>query len=126
KMAKSEGNFLTLNSIVGKSFSPLAYRYFLMLAHYRSRVIFSWEALEAANNAFEKLKSFVSRTVLDTNAGGVDLAYKAKFMEKMENDLNTPQALAVLWTLVKDKEVTLEDKLATILEFDKVLGLGLK
>ncbi len=123
KMAKSEGNQIILKNIEERGFSPLAYRYFLMLAHYRSKVIFSWEALEAANNAFEKLKRFVGPIPAP---GNVDLAYKAKFMEKMENDLNTPQAIAILWTLVKDKEVTPEDKLATILEFDKVLGLGLK
>lgn len=123
KMAKSEGNFITLRDITEKGFSPIAYRYFLLMAHYRAKVTFSWEALEAANNAFEKLKRFVGPL---GRAGQVDLAYKAAFMEKIENDLNTPQALAVLWTLVKDKEVTPENKLATILEFDKVLGLNLK
>lgn len=123
KMAKSEGNQITLAEISNKNFSPLVYRYFLMMAHYRSKVIFSWEALEAANNAFEKLKRFVGPI---GSPGSIDFAYKAKFIEKMENDLNTPQAIAVLWTLVKDKEVSPENKLATILEFDKVLGLGLK
>lgn len=123
KMAKSEGSYIRLKDVVERGFSPLAYRYFLLMAHYRSKVVFSWEALEAANNAFEKLKRFVGPI---GDAGVVDQAYKAKFMEKIENDLNTPQALAVLWTLVKDKEVTSENKLATIIEFDKVLGLNLK
>lgn len=123
KMAKSEGSYIRLKDVVERGFSPLAYRYFLLMAHYRSKVVFSWEALEAANNAFEKLKRFVGPI---GDVGVVDQAYKAKFMEKIENDLNTPQALAILWTLVKDKEVTLENKLATILEFDKVLGLNLK
>lgn len=123
KMAKSEGSYIRLKDVVERGFSPLAYRYFLLMAHYRSKVVFSWEALEAANNAFEKLKRFVGPI---GDVGVVDQAYKAKFMEKIENDLNTPQALAILWTLVKDKEVTSENKLATILEFDKMLGLGLK
>lgn len=123
KMAKSEGSYIRLKDVVERGFSPLAYRYFLLMAHYRSKVVFSWEALEAANNAFEKLKRFVGPI---GDVGVVDQAYKATFMEKIENDLNTPQALAVLWTLVKDKEVASENKLATILEFDKVLGLDLK
>jgi cysteinyl-tRNA synthetase len=123
KMAKSEGNQITLKDLVERGFSPLTYRYFLLMAHYRSKVTFTWEALEAAQNAFEKLKRFVGPIA---RGGEVDIAYRARFMEKLENDLNTPQALAVLWTLVKDKEVTPENKLETLLEFDKVLGLGLK
>lgn len=122
KMAKSEGTGITLAELIKAGFNPLAYRYFLLLAHYRSPVTFSWEALTAAQNAFEKLKKFVER--LDSG-GTIDLAYKAKFIEKIENDLNTPQALAVVWTLVKDKDVLPNNKLATLLDFDKVLGLGL-
>jgi cysteinyl-tRNA synthetase len=123
KMAKSEGTGITLAEIAKRNFSPLAYRYFLLMAHYRTPVNFSWEALEAADNAFEKLKRFVG----PLNARGqVDEAYKAQFKEKLENDLNTAQALAVVWTLVKDKEIKPEDKLATLLDFDRVLGLGLK
>ena len=122
KMAKSEDNFITLKTLQEKGFSPLAYRYFLLMAHYRTPVNFSWEALEAAQNAYEKLKKFVST---GGSGGLVDEAYKAKFKEKLENDLNTAQALAIVWTMVKDKEVTIENKIATILDFDKVLGLGL-
>jgi cysteinyl-tRNA synthetase len=123
KIAKSEGNTIYLAEIVEKGFSPLAFRYFLLNSTYRTATSFTWEGLEAANNAFEKLKRFVGPMSV---MGEVDLAYKAQFAEKLGNDLNTPQALAVLWTLVKDKEVTPENKLATILDFDKVLGLGLK
>jgi len=122
KMAKSEGNQINLKTLVEKNFSPLAYRYFLLMAHYRTPVNFSWEALEAAQNAYEKLKKFVST---GGSGGSVDEAYKAKFKEKLENDLNTAQALAIVWTLVKDKKVTIENKIATILDFDRVLGLGL-
>ena len=122
KMAKSEDNFITLKTLQEKGFSPLAYRYFLLMAHYRTPVNFSWEALEAAQNAYEKLKKFVST---GGSGGLVDEAYKAKFKEKLENDLNTAQALAIVWTMVKDKEVTIENKIATILDFDRVLGLGL-
>lgn len=123
KIAKSDGNVIYLSEIINGGFSPIAFRYFLLLAHYRTPVNFTWEALQAADNAYKKLQEFISRITLD--AGEVDMVYKAKFMEKLENDLNTPQALAVLWTLVKDPEVSHESKKATLLDFDKVLGLGL-
>lgn len=122
KMAKSEGNFITLKTLVEKGFSPLAYRYFLLMAHYRTPVTFSWEALEAAQNAYRKLKRF--RDTL-TEVGVVNEGYRVKFTEKLENDLNTAQALALVWGLVKDSKIAREDKLATMLDFDKVLGLGL-
>lgn len=122
KMAKSEGTGITLGDIVKGGFDPLSYRYFLLMAHYRTPVTFSWEALTAADNAYKKLKKFMER--LD-EGGTVDLAYKAQFTEKIENDLNTPQALAILWTLVKDKDVPNNSKRATLIEFDKVLGLSL-
>lgn len=123
KMSKSVGNFFTIRDVFEKGFSPLALRYLFLLSHYRTPVNFTWEALTAAHNAYEKLKKLVASL---PSGGQVDLAYQAKFREKMENDLNTPQALAVLWTLAKDKDVLPEDKLATLLDFDKVLGLGLK
>lgn len=122
KMAKSEGTGITLSELKNGGFSPLAYRYFLLLAHYRTPVTFSWESLTAAQNAFDKLKKFTEK--LDSG-GIIDQAYKAKFVEKIENDLNTPQALAVVWTLVKDKDILPNNKLATLRDFDKVLGLGL-
>jgi len=122
KMSKSKNNFHTIRDVISGGFSPLALRYLFLLSHYRTPVNFTWEALTAAQNAYNKLKNFVLR--LD-EGGEVDQAYKAKFVEKLENDLNTPQALAVVWTLVKDKEVANNNKLATLRDFDKVLGLGL-
>ncbi len=122
KMAKSEGNHLTLKILEEKGFSPLSYRYFLLLSHYRTPTNFTWEALEAAQNAFNKIKKLVDSW---PDGGRVDEAYKAKFVEKIENDLNTAQALAILWTLAKDKEVKPEDKKATAQDFCKVFGLGL-
>jgi len=124
KMAKSEGNFYTLDDIEAKGFSPLAYRYFLLMAHYRTPVNFSWEALEAAQNAYRKLKE-IYHGLIRTNER-IDEKYKKEFDEAIENDLNTPEALAVVWKLVKDESVSPSDKHATLLEFDKVLGLDLE
>ncbi len=122
KIAKSDGNVIYLKEIEARGFSPFAFRYFLLNSTYRATTNFTWEALEAAQNALEKLRRFA----VGKTAGAVDEAYKAKFREKLENDLNTPQALAVLWTMLKDKEVKDEDKLATLRDFDTVLGLGLQ
>jgi cysteinyl-tRNA synthetase len=122
KMAKSLGNQITLKTLIEHGAPPLAYRYFLLMAHYRTPVNFSWEALEAAQNAYNRLKKFITGLPV---AGTINEAYKNKFTEKLENDLNTPQALAVLWGLVKDISISPEDKLSTLLDFDKVLGLGL-
>jgi len=122
KMAKSEGNHLTLNSLEERGFSPLAYRYLLLMAHYRTPVQFSFVSLEAAASAFEKLQKLVHGL---PDGGSINDAYRKMFKEKLENDLNTAQALAILWTLAKDKDISPEDKKATILNFDKVLGLGL-
>ncbi|MDO8590171.1 MAG: cysteine--tRNA ligase [bacterium] len=123
KMSKSLGNFITIRAVTEKGVSPLALRYLFLLSHYRTPTNFSFEALEAAENAYNRLKKFVAGLL---GTGVVDESYKQKFTEKLENDLNTPQALAVVWGLIKDKDISPEDKLATILDFDKVLGLGLE
>jgi cysteinyl-tRNA synthetase len=122
KMSKSEGTGLTLADVVKAGYSPLAYRYLLLMAHYRSPVTFTWEALTAAQNAFEKLKKAAQGL---EEGGVVDADYKSRFTEKLENDLNTPQALAVVWTMLKDKDLPPSVRLATLKDFDNVLGLGL-
>jgi cysteinyl-tRNA synthetase len=122
KIGKSLGNVVYLSEIKEKGFSPLAFRYFLLNSTYRTPTSFTWEALEAAQNALDKLKKQVATLPQE---GSVHEEYKLKFMEKMDNDLNTPQALAILWTMMKDKDVKDEDKRATLLDFDRVLGLGL-
>lgn len=124
KMAKSEGNFVTLKTLTERGFSPLAYRYFLLTAHYRTPVNFSWEALEAAQNAYRKLKETLSSLVRAD--GRMDENYKKQFAVAVANDLNTPEALAMVWKLAKDESVSPADKRTTLLEFDKVLGLDLE
>ncbi len=122
KIAKSEGNVVYLSEIIDRGFNPLAFRYLLLLSHYRTPTNFSWEALEAAQNAYNKITKLVASL---PDGGKVDEGYKKKFIEKIENDLNTPQALALLWTLMKDKDVSPEDKRATAQDFCRVYGLGL-
>ncbi len=123
KMAKSEGNFITLNTLTEKKYLPLAYRYWLLQARYNSPINFSFEALESAQTAFIKIvKNY--KTLPD--GGEVSQRYKEELTKAMNDDLDTPKTIALLWELLKDEPVSPEDKKETIKEFDKLLGLGIE
>lgn len=122
KMAKSGGNFITLQTLREKGINPLALRYLYLQSHYRSQVSFSWEALEAAETALTKLKRTVAN--LPDN-GSINQGYQVLFHEMVNDDLNTAGGLATVWELLKNSEVSDADKKATILDFDRVLGLKL-
>lgn len=123
KMAKSEENFVRLESVVEHGIHPLAFRYWLLSAHYRSPILFSWDALEAADVALRKLNGHMLS--LPEPEGKLVSTYHSLFKECIEDDLDTPKALALLWKVVKDANIKEEDKKATILDFDRVLGLDL-
>ncbi len=123
RMAKSEGNFITLNTIKTNGPSPLDYRYLLLNSHYRKKVDFSWSSLASASYGRKNISDKVYN--LGFKEGKINREFKNKFLEKINNDLNTSQALAVANELLKSKLAN-EDKLATILDFDKVLGLSFK
>ncbi|MDI6738639.1 MAG: cysteine--tRNA ligase [Nanoarchaeota archaeon] len=124
KMSKSSGEFLTLQVLMDKGYEPLVYRYFCLGAHYRQQLTFSFEGLDAAKAAYEKLKSRVIELKQKGEKGIVDdVGYLSKFSEAINDDLNTPKALAVMWDMLKDEDVG--NKLSLLLEFDRVLGLGL-
>ena len=118
RMAKSEGNFITLQTLKTKNFNPLVYRYFLLQAHYRKQLSFSWEALEGAENGLKKLKQQIRQ--IEPNAIS-DEHVKVEFLDAVNDDLNMPEALAVLWTALKEKRISLK----TVIQFDKILGLDL-
>lgn len=125
KMSKSLGNTYLLTDIVEKGFSPVSYRYFLLLSHYRTPTNFTWEGLESAQTACRRLKEFFA-TLPKGNIfshGKISEIYKKQFIEALEEDINTPEGIAVVWKLVKDESVSPKDKRATLLDFDKVLGL---
>lgn len=123
KMAKSEGNFITLQTVIEKGFSPLAYRYFLLGAHYRTQVNFTWEALQGAANALSNLKEKIS--LLNPTQRSINIQYTEKFNEAITDDLDTPKALSILWELLKDNSLDDAAKLGTALSFDEVLVLKL-
>ncbi|MDE2399874.1 MAG: cysteine--tRNA ligase [Patescibacteria group bacterium] len=122
KMAKSEKNFYTLRDVIEKGIDPIAYRFWLLMASYRTKVNFTWEALEGAEIALKRLYNLYLE--LDTEVGQVNQEYQQKFKNFVENDLDTPRALVVLWDVLKDKNLSPANKKATVLDFDKVLGLG--
>ncbi len=124
KMAKSFNNFYTLRDLVEKGVDPIAYRFWLLMANYRTRVNFVWDALEGAETALKRLKTLYLG--LGSTVGNVDQNYQNKFKEALEDDLNTPLAISHMWDLVRDDTVSNADKKATLLDFDKVLGLGLE
>ena len=122
KMAKSFNNFYTLKDITDRKIDPIAYRFWLLMANYRTRVNFVWEALEGSEIALKRLyKLYIE---LDGQIGKIDTKYQQKFKEYLEDDLDTPRALSLLWDVLKDETISPADKKATILDFDKVLGLG--
>ncbi|EKD76054.1 MAG: hypothetical protein ACD_43C00240G0006 [uncultured bacterium] len=127
RMGKSKGNFFTLPVVKEKDFDPLAYRYFCLSAHYRAKLNFSFEALTGAANALQKLHQAVKKLARETTAATeVDTVILERFRQAANEDLNMPQALAVMWEVVHANDMPAEIKLATLLEIDAVLGLHLE
>ncbi|MDR2149774.1 MAG: cysteine--tRNA ligase [Spirochaetaceae bacterium] len=128
KMSKSLDNFITLQTLVEAGYHPMDYRYFLMGAHYRSQIQFSYQALDAARNA---RKSLLAKLVLlkklaeGSPTGSPSPEHLAAFDSAMEDDLSTPRALAALWALMHDQTLAASDVLATVAVMDEGLGLRL-
>ncbi|MFA6131505.1 MAG: cysteine--tRNA ligase [Patescibacteria group bacterium] len=124
KMSKSLGNIYTLVQLEEKEIEPLAFRLFCLGAQYRAKLNFTFEAAQAAQNALNKLRE----TVRDWDEPTSDICeeYRKRFSEAIEDDLNTPQALAVMWEMIGDSSCcSTAVKAATLLEFDKIFGLDL-
>ncbi len=139
KMSKSEGGFLTLDTLTERGYEALDYRYFCLLAHYRSELRFSFDALDAARSArrriVSRIRTRMSEAGSDFPPGDPDQTpvsdtspaqrYLAAFASDLEDDLNTPRAVAQLWGLLKDDDVPAAEALAAALRMDDVLGIGL-
>lgn len=130
KMSKSTGKFITLQTLMDKGYSPMDYRYFLLSAHYRKKQKFSFEALDGAQSGYKNLKGKILNLKKDiTNKSSGDSAltnnYKNIFLEKINDDLNMPETMAVMWDMLKDDKLSSGEKLEIALDFDKVLGLEL-
>jgi cysteinyl-tRNA synthetase len=117
KMAKSAGNFLTLASVKENNISPLAYRYFVLQTHYRKQLNFSWDALSAAQNGLNHL----CRLLPDLPDKGENKNLSEKFSESINNDLDIPAALAIVWQAVRERKISRKQ----LFKFDEVFGLRL-
>jgi cysteinyl-tRNA synthetase len=127
KMSKSKGEFLTVSLLEQKGYDPLVYRLFCLQSHYRRTLVFSYENLDNAKVTYDKLIGKVAAlnpkddSPLDADAVK---ALKEQFCAAMDNDLSTAQALTVLYNVLKYKTND-ATKLASLADFDTVLGLGL-
>lgn len=129
KMSKSLGNFYRVKDIEEKGFDPLALRYLFLTAHYRTQMNYTEASLKAAANAYKSLKNHIIWSQKNTEETK-DLSsqaqkYQEQFIESINNDLNIPQAIAVVWKLIGDGTIKSFEKKHLLLDFDKVLGLGL-
>ncbi len=130
KMAKSDGTFVRLQDIKDKDIPPIVFRYLCLGAHYRASMEFTWDNLRAAMVALERLYSAV--TLLKENFSEkiqdakILPHWNSEFISAISNDLGMPQAIAIVWRLIKNTDVDGADKLVTLLNWDKVLGLSLQ
>lgn len=140
KMSKSRGTMFTLQDVINKGFSPMALRYLMLQAHYRSQLNFTWEGLQGAQNAYGKLVSAIgslrgsstSKAIPDSEIVTSDkpprndgVGYLHQFTESLSDDLNTSKALAVMWEVVGNSFIENSEKLKLLLKFDEVFGLQL-
>jgi len=125
KMSKSKGEFLTVSLLEEKGYDPLAYRFFCLQSHYRKSLVFSWENLDNAVVAYQKLIAKIANL---KNEGEVDAeafaAMKEKFVKALDNDLNTSLAVTAVYDALKF-QTNDATKLAVLDDFDRVLGLDL-
>ena len=126
KMSKSSGEFLTVSLLESKGYDPLVYRYFCLQSHYRKSLVFSYENLDNAVTAYNKLVARLAQ--LDPKDGEIDEAAfaegKKRFTDALDNDLNTSLAVTALYDVLKLR-TNGATKLALIADFDRVLSIGL-
>ncbi len=131
KMSKSLGNNVLVTDLIEKGYDPLSLRYLILTSHYKTGLNFTWESIESSQIAFNKLKAYVQsfrnqiqRNSLSSEKNSKVEEFRNRFYDSLNDDLNTPQALAVLWETLKSS-IPSNDKYDLALDFDKVLGLQL-
>jgi cysteinyl-tRNA synthetase len=121
KMAKSAGDFLRRQTLSEQGYDPLADRFFCLSAHYRTTLHVTWESLDGAVTALNRLRTAAYEW---GSPGAIDVGYMNSFTVQINDDLNMPRAVALTWELVKS-DLPPPTKKATLLQFDRVLGLRL-
>jgi len=126
KMSNSLGNFIEIPDVL-KNHDPMAVRYWRATVHYRSVIDYTDKHIQAAATALGRLRNAIARFELDSKGkkGSINVDAKGKFSKALEDDFNLPEAVAVLWEVVKSKQIKAADKQATLYDFDTVLGLRL-
>ncbi|MCH5166637.1 MAG: cysteine--tRNA ligase [Erysipelotrichales bacterium] len=126
KMSKSHGEFLTIQLLKDKGYDPIGFRFLCLNSHYRKPLLFSYDGLNQAEATLKKLRNRISNI---EDIGEVDegefMNYNDKFVSALEDDLNTANALSVLYELLKDEQVNGHTKLELIKKFDKVFAVEL-
>ena len=139
KMSKSLGNMYLVTDLIEKGYDPIAFRYLALTSHYRKGLNFTWKGLAGAQRALDRLKDFTSQreTSPRKNPSGLEFLtrrvrgigeveeYRKRFLVAVNDDLNMPQALAVVWEVVKSEKLKVKSKRELILDWDQVLGLDL-
>jgi len=128
RMGKSEGNFLRLQTLIDMGYDPLAYRYACLMAHYRTKLKFTWKSMDAAASGYSSLKDFVARA---SQIGGQEQPWVGEFRERfaaaISDDLNMPMAMAAVSEMIREADRRREyGILDALYDFDRVLGLRLR
>ncbi len=127
KISKSTGGLMTLSELEETGIEPLAYRTFLLSAHYRQQQAFSGSAIQGAQASYRRLVRHaveLREATDERGADGLD-GFRGRFRAAINDDLNTPQAMAVLWDVVRSSDLGGVERWVLVREFDQVLGLGL-
>jgi cysteinyl-tRNA synthetase len=119
KVSKSKGGLYTISDLEKKGFDPLSFRYLCLTTHYRKPLEFSIKKLEFAKKSYSRLRNIIS----EIQDSGINKKYLKEFEEAINNDLDMPRALQILWKLVRDKKA--KGKMGAIKKMDDVLGLDL-
>ena len=126
KMSKSKGDFLTVSLLIEKGYDPLSFRFMCLNSHYRKQLVFTYEALNQAEATLKKLRNKISNIVDEGELDeGEFSTYNDRFIKEISNDLNTANALSVMYELIKDEQVNGHTKLELIKKFDKVFSINL-
>lgn len=127
KISKSAGDVLLVDTLVDRGIDPLAFRYFILQGHYRQKLDFSFEAVEAAGTALRRLRTARAGC---GDAEGSDPTrlepHRRRFFTALADDLNTPRAIAALWEAIRADDLTPADRAALLDEADRVLAFGLR
>ena len=128
KMSKSLGNFYTIEDIEKNKIDPISLRLLFLQSHYRQPLNFTWQSARASEEAFKKLKEIAlnlkSQKKLNSIKSQKAITFQKQFLEAISNDLQTAQAVAVMWDMIKS-DISNDEKYFLLMDFDKVFGLNL-